>query len=555
MAVQGLPLSAKEVFERASRSVVVVHALDRGGDAISQGSGVVISKNAVATNCHVIEGAASLAVRQVSASGDEAYRMEAEILARNDERDLCLLSVAELSTPPAAPPARIGAAKSLQVGEDVFAIGTPQGLELSLSRGIVAQLRTVADSDAPLIQTDAAISPGSSGGGLFNDKAELVGITTLKYKEGESLNFAIPVEWIGDFGSAAQDGAEPAADDDALYQLYRLLAEAGVAEAQIALGWAYANGRGVPRDIAEAVRWFRRAAEQGVANAQYALGAMYDNGQGVVQDDAEAVRWYRMAAEQGFAEAQYNLGNMYANGRGVVRDDAEAVRWFRMAAEQGDAQAQFNLGVMYANGRGVVRDDAEAVRWWRMAAEQGGAEAQNNLGFMYANGEGVMRDDAEAVRWYRMAAEQGDANAQFNLGYMYGNGRGVVQDYAEAVRWYRMAAEQGDANAQFNLGYMYGNGRGVVQDYAEAVRWHRMAAERGVAEAQFILGVMYSNGQGVPQNYREAYIWFSLAAVKGVDKAAEYRDDDARQLSPYELSAAQKEAAQRYARIQNRTVE
>ena len=117
----------------------------------------------------------------------------------------------------------------------------------------------------------------------------------------------------------------------------------------------------------------------------------------------------------------------------------------------------------------------------------------------------------------------------------------------------RAQAEQGDAVAQYNLGYAYHNGEGVPQDYSEAVKWYRRAAEQGNAGAQLNLGVMYSNGEGVPQNYREAYIWFSLAAANGHKKAAEYRDDDARKLSPAELSSAQKEAARRHAKIQGGT--
>ena len=62
---------------------------------------------------------------------------------------------------------------------------------------------------------------------------------------------------------------------------------------------------------------------------------MYANGLGVAKDEAEAVKWYRKAAEQGNAYGQNNLGKMYANGLGVAKDEAEAVKWFRKAAEQG----------------------------------------------------------------------------------------------------------------------------------------------------------------------------------------------------------------------------
>ncbi|MDD9859193.1 MAG: trypsin-like peptidase domain-containing protein [Nitrospira sp.] len=93
-------------------------------------------------------------------------------------------------------PAQIRKASSLSIGEQVYAIGTPRGLDYSLSAGVVSQLRSDAD-DAPFIQTDATVAPGSSGGGLFDAKGNLVGITTEKISDGE-ITFAIPTEWILD---------------------------------------------------------------------------------------------------------------------------------------------------------------------------------------------------------------------------------------------------------------------------------------------------------------------------------------------------------------------
>ncbi len=91
---------------------------------------------------------------------------------------------------------------------------------------------------------------------------------------------------------------------------------------------------------AENVQTLLRKAEAGDANAQYNLGWMCAKGWGVPKDEAEAVKWYRKAAEQGHANAQYNLGSKYADGVGVAEDDAEAVGWYRKAAEQGYAKAQ-----------------------------------------------------------------------------------------------------------------------------------------------------------------------------------------------------------------------
>lgn len=214
-------------------------------------------------------------------------------------------------------------------------------------------------------------------------------------------------------------------------------------------------------------------AEKGDAQSQYALGSAFDFGLLVPKDHAEAVRWYRKAAEQNHPEAQYWLGVCYATGQGVAKDEDEAVKWYRRAAEQGYAAAEFNLGVCYDNGRGVAKDEAEAVKWYRKAAEQGHADAQS----------------AEAVRWYRKAAEQGHAQAQYNLGGRYATGDGVAKDEIGAAKWYRKAAEQNHADAQFALGVCYDNGQGVAKDEVEAIKWYRKAAEQGHAQAQSNLQV------------------------------------------------------------------
>jgi TPR repeat protein len=84
----------------------------------------------------------------------------------------------------------------------------------------------------------------------------------------------------------------------------------------------------------------RTCAEQGDAYSQSNLGLMYFNGRGVPQDDAEAVRWYRLAAEQGDALSQATLGFMYENGEGVPEDDVLAYMWYNLAAAQGHEIAQ-----------------------------------------------------------------------------------------------------------------------------------------------------------------------------------------------------------------------
>ena len=198
--------SAQEIFAAVAAGVVVVFALDETGEQIGQGSGVVVGKNEVVTNCHVIANARDIIVGQAADSrGRQTYRMGALVAARDEERDLCLLFVGELSSLPAAIPAA-GNARDLSIGEEIFAVGAPRGLDLSLTRGIVSQLRgDFGKESAPLIQINAAISPGSSGGGLFNKDGKLVGITTFKHSGdgNESLSFAMPAEWVAELQAQA----------------------------------------------------------------------------------------------------------------------------------------------------------------------------------------------------------------------------------------------------------------------------------------------------------------------------------------------------------------
>jgi hypothetical protein len=97
-------------------------------------------------------------------------------------------------------------------------------------------------------------------------------------------------------------------------------------------------------DYDTAAKAYRQAADQGNDGAQFILGVMYANGQGVPRDQAEAVRWYVKAAQQGDAGAQYSLAVAYRDGKGVAQDAAQADLWFRKAAAQGDARAIASLG-------------------------------------------------------------------------------------------------------------------------------------------------------------------------------------------------------------------
>ncbi len=182
----------EQIFVQASPSVVVIDIFDAQGKSIGQGSGVVIDTGQVITNCHVAQKGKSLQVRQ------SGKTFKATLQFADPDRDLCQLSVPNLQ----ATPITLGTAKKLTVGQRVYAIGAPKGLGLTLSEGLVSSLRPYEGSQ--YIQTSAAISPGSSGGGLFDNQGRLIGITTFYLEEGQNLNFALPVDWISELPQRAQ---------------------------------------------------------------------------------------------------------------------------------------------------------------------------------------------------------------------------------------------------------------------------------------------------------------------------------------------------------------
>ena len=182
-------LTPEELFRKVSPAVWVVIPRDDQGRALGSGSAVVVSPGRLVTNCHVLRKAASVTLRR------EREELPARLEYPDPERDLCQLKADNL--PPSAP--AIVSTASLQVGQKAFAIGAPRGLEQSLSDGLISALRRNAAGEVEYIQVTAPISPGSSGGGLFDDQGRLIGITTAAIGgSAQNLNFARPAQWIGE---------------------------------------------------------------------------------------------------------------------------------------------------------------------------------------------------------------------------------------------------------------------------------------------------------------------------------------------------------------------
>ncbi len=165
------------------------------------GSGFIINTDGyLMTNFHVIEGETQISVdvylMREGQFEPRTYK-QVRIVAINKFEDLALLKIEDKEAPKFRP-VSLGRSDALAVGERVFAIGSPLGLERTVTEGIVST-KTREFQGELYLQTTAQINPGNSGGPLFNLAGEVVGVTNMKITFGEGLGFAIPVELVKNF--------------------------------------------------------------------------------------------------------------------------------------------------------------------------------------------------------------------------------------------------------------------------------------------------------------------------------------------------------------------
>lgn len=181
-------MDATYVMERAGNSIVTIFAM-KGDEGVSQGSGIIASSTGVIlTNYHVIEGADQLIVK--TTKGD--IYDDVEIVDYNVRMDLTVIKIKAIKLIPAV----FGDSDNVKVGQAVVAIGNPEGLENTISQGIISQVRD-SGNGYKVFQSDATITHGSSGGALLNAKGEVIGITSFKFGSdaGENLGFSLPINY------------------------------------------------------------------------------------------------------------------------------------------------------------------------------------------------------------------------------------------------------------------------------------------------------------------------------------------------------------------------
>ncbi|NHQ61184.1 tetratricopeptide repeat protein [Chlorobium sp. BLA1] len=441
--------TADEVFREVSGSVVVIHNFDNKGKIQSLGSGILLPSGQVATNYHVIEKAGKLTV---SLQGRE-YPATPGYIDRF--RDVCSLVVSGMQ----GSQLLMGDTNLLKVGSKVYAIGSPQGLELTFSDGIISALRDV--DKGHYIQTTAPISQGSSGGGLFDEHARLIGLPTYFFNQGQQLNFALPVEWVLDLrnrhallskaGSVDSEwvfrviALEEKQDWSGMIQLCLNWSKQipSSAEAWGYLGFAYLQ----KGELALAIDAYQRAIQIRPEYAHYwaDLGVAYSReGQKTRQIEA-----YRQAVRinANYALGWINLGiAYYQNG-----DLEKAIDAYEHAVRinPADASSWFNMGI-------TCRDAGQffkAVESFRHTVHltPGNAQYWLNLGEVY----GLADRRAEQIEAYNQALriKPDYDDALVSLGVAYGIAGRETEERGAYLKALHINPEHN--TALFNLGQDY----------------------------------------------------------------------------------------------------
>jgi S1-C subfamily serine protease len=182
-----LAQSAQQIAKKAFLSTVLLVMEDSNGQPISLGSGFFVRSGEVASNLHVVEGAARGYAKIVGQK--EHYEIKG-ISAVDSERDLVVLKISDNR----GPTLTLGNSDAVQVGEIVYAVGNPQGLEGTFSQGNVSSIREVGADK--ILQVTAPISPGSSGGPVMDGKGQVIGVSVATFRGGQNLNFAIPSNYL-----------------------------------------------------------------------------------------------------------------------------------------------------------------------------------------------------------------------------------------------------------------------------------------------------------------------------------------------------------------------
>jgi len=434
--------SLPEIVKKTAASTVVILTYDKDGQSLAQGSGFFINKEGdVITNYHVLEGASRA---EVKGSDGKVYPIKL-VIAQDKEYDLIRVStgipqesVLELS------------ASIPDAGERIAVIGSPMGLEQTVSDGIVSAVRDVP-SFGKIYQITAPISPGSSGSPVVNTRGEVIGIATFQLLEGQNLNFAVPAEEIVKLEKTQTMTlnefvvAEQKKNGDDTQELL-------LAGMQFQFNHQYE----------EAISCFEKLTKKDPRNsfAYFEIGmcnSILERNQEAIEALQESIR-----IDQNYAPAHRQLGIIYVR----LQRFKEAIESYKtsLRIDPDNADAHCNLGLAYASsGR---HEEAIAAYKNSIRIDPDVAAAHYHLGRAY---ETLGRHN-EAVTAFKnsIALDPEDPRPYCIMGMSYG----LLGRYDEAIEAYKnsIRVDPTLAPPYYQLGLTYV----VIGDTGSALEQYRI---------------------------------------------------------------------------------
>jgi tetratricopeptide (TPR) repeat protein len=414
---------AEKIFRENSPAVVVVASIDKEGKPTSLGSGFIVREDGViVTNYHVVNMASDIKIK----IGYKVRDIEG-LLHVDPENDIAIIKVEGKDYPKV----RIGDANRAQIGEKIYAIGSPQGLENTISEGILSGIREI-DRERKILQMTAAISPGSSGGPVFNGRGEVIGIATFLIAETQNLNFAMPVNLI----MAGLSKKELASPQEACKLDYN----------ETASCWFYQGlAYGSVGQHDRAADAFKRSLDIDMKKVEtyVNLGVSYAN-MGKYQEALDMLN-QALRIDPGRAETLSKMGTVYSQ----MEKYEDAVAYLKKSVDlkPGDPVTHFNLAVTY----GKLNQHREAIESAKETIRliPNYPDAHGFLGFSYANLG--MHADAAAAFKAAIRLSPDDPRMHLGLGKAYAD----MGERGSALEEYKilMKLKPDMANSLFDVIY------------------------------------------------------------------------------------------------------
>ncbi len=380
---------ADRIFKENNKAVVVVLTYNEKGEPISQGSGFIVrADGAVVTNYHVISNAMDIKVK----AGDKVYEVEG-LIHTDKENDIVILKAKGKKLPIV----KLGDIEKANIGEKVYVISSPQGLENTISDGILSGIREITP-ERKVLQITAPISPGSSGGPVFNKNGEVIGIATFLLKEAQNLNFAMPVNLIKDkIGSKKITALKDSTIED-----YKK-----TAGYWFNLGFAYIES-GMYKEAIEA---FKKAIklQPDFARAHLGLGSAYQSS-GMYREAIEAYQ-EAIRLEPNLFISHFSLGLSYAS-LGMYKEAIASYKQVIMLKPD-FVSAHLMIGVTYGK-LGMYKEEIETLKQTiRIKPDNTAAHYGLGLAYLSTGNRGMSLEQYKILK--KLDIEQ--AEKLFNLIY------------------------------------------------------------------------------------------------------------------------------------------